>query len=1542
MAKLENLIANLSRQGERRGGGSFTLDPARAREKLREYQLSDPHRYVLLLVQAATALGAERIEFEIDADDMWMRFDARFLEPGDIAGLFDALFADAADSGTRGRQTLAFGLNAALALSPRFVRVRSGTQRFEFGTEGIVQVESHDGDVAFTHEIHVKDRPSPQVFVEFFKDLRGQIAEEVVLREACRWSRVPIWLDGTPISKPLRLPTEETWLRRDVSWGQATGQVGIGSGLAPALVTISCSGVVLLHEALPGAPPGFLALVDAPHLGRDVSQTQIVRDERFVQLMIGLRRAAASLLDDVARAWLGERVQDWSGPASLREAPRPLVEALRWAATRRDAPKHVGRLPLWPRLDELPETMERLRLQEEVRYVTGRASQELPEGFGDVLLLQDSSLPDLLREALGKRLRDVTATYERALERLARRRAFEARTMAPRLPEGAYRVRTAISGDGLRGELGIRITQMASASLSFIVDGCLLYCAEADVGIPGLVAVVEAGLTPSVDYDGAHRNDVLDATVRAIADALELSMRALAERVDEPADARVVADYLAASFDGELCVRLMEAAGFEEQAIGRRLSTWPRGALPGWWGDEANPLWTASVLSMASGSNVSVAQLRRDAQAGGTLEWLPKEAFANVEVEGSVLLLMPREHALVRAVVGEAAMRSFEAKLASAQVRKARHALPPSPLALKIPSRVRALRFERPELRGVVGVGPVRASQLEHGSPARVRVLFDERPLTELSFECPIPAVVATVDSQTLGVDEAITRLTDAGMAVLHRELQSAVAELVLDVASSLSGRDVPGNVVERTTLLAASLCVFADAEHFSAFLGELESGSLQSAIEQLTRGQRARSSMPQLLEAVLAEVKAIWATPCFVSGQSPTSFLAVLDDLAAHGDLAWVPEHRASDLETVETDRRIVVLDPPALTLLRRVFDPSCLTDAQPWIDAWRQRKSFRERPELEAIELPSDAAVVKVRVDADGFRGEVGFGPSLFASPGELRVTVCHQRRVLEETFWVDALARVALLDHDQVGAARNFRGLDEDERESIRRVCDAAASALLEEFANRVPALVKTRRVWVRSWVVGCLSHASGGRRLRPAAIDAPAARLLDLPLFDDLEGRCWSIRELADAHRVGDAPVFAVDLASAGAPEARARVVIAVTPGELEMLDPLLGGVMKLSDVLEVEREREARRARAKNLPAMPSHAFASMEVTGRGLRGTLWVCRDETPEVVLGLEGREVERISLSEIFTVGGAIEVPPGCVDESWSTVTLSKGRRDYLRSKARDLYIELVDGVVQALEEPEERPAAGWKERIGRTVGELFSRDDPRDAVRALAVRMLQERRASGRWSDGPTRRLFRRVVHLPLFEIEGGRFVSLKVAQREHPRVLRGTGLWDEATHAALVAARPPRPPKPRRPKPPPVRPEPPSTTADDARTREESTTVGQPDPESRLLEVVRDELKLLRPARTGLLCEAHLEQLSMGELRGPRLIGVVANGVVISRRHPVVERLLESETFEPFLVSLVVSSAFTGLNLLHEAITDEHEVLFHRLHLESWKSRRRSRP
>ena len=121
---IDRLTAELRAGGTAEGEGGFSLDREKAREKLRQFQLADPHRYVLLFVQALVARGATSIRIEIDADDVRIEADGSPLGTGDFDELYSSMFS--AVRARPGLRELALATNAAMALNPRYVRVDSG------------------------------------------------------------------------------------------------------------------------------------------------------------------------------------------------------------------------------------------------------------------------------------------------------------------------------------------------------------------------------------------------------------------------------------------------------------------------------------------------------------------------------------------------------------------------------------------------------------------------------------------------------------------------------------------------------------------------------------------------------------------------------------------------------------------------------------------------------------------------------------------------------------------------------------------------------------------------------------------------------------------------------------------------------------------------------------------------------------------------------------------------------------------------------------------------------------------------------------------------------------------------------------------------------------------------------------------------------------------------------------------------------------------------------------------------------------------------
>ena len=94
MTDLRRLREHLGAAGIADGAGEFSIDAARARDKLRDFQLADPRLYVALVVQAATLAGAGRIDFTLDSDDLIAAFDGHPFAADDLADLYAHVFRD--------------------------------------------------------------------------------------------------------------------------------------------------------------------------------------------------------------------------------------------------------------------------------------------------------------------------------------------------------------------------------------------------------------------------------------------------------------------------------------------------------------------------------------------------------------------------------------------------------------------------------------------------------------------------------------------------------------------------------------------------------------------------------------------------------------------------------------------------------------------------------------------------------------------------------------------------------------------------------------------------------------------------------------------------------------------------------------------------------------------------------------------------------------------------------------------------------------------------------------------------------------------------------------------------------------------------------------------------------------------------------------------------------------------------------------------------------------------------------------------------------
>jgi hypothetical protein len=527
-----------SRAGaEQVGEGGFRLDWSRALDKVKRFQLSDPHRYVLELVQAAVAAGATAIGVETDADDVILRFDGRPFARMELERLFDHLFGQSRER-THLRQ-LALGVNASLALKPKFVVVDSGD-----GREGArLRLTSHT-DLSLTPlpaeerldgtRIHVRDRVSWRTLVDA---VRKSPAEAQLLAEGCRFAPLPVRLNG----KLLRQPFEPDALAR-----HAFEQAGIrGEVVLPAAplprsrVTLCMNGVVVCTLELEEKAGTIAACLDNPALTRNASHSDVVKDAELTRTMRFLGREIQRLL----LAWLKERFAHggWSGEPGevdryyLRLAAYALLRANRKTAI----PPELERLLDAPGVVDLPLYPARtstLRpfwtaFQETGTCRTSYRRVEL-EALPPDRLAAFGPRP-MLEAIFGGKLSDASEELSTLEAASANRRRLEAQRQAPVLPPRAtlLKVPLARTDPPLAGELGLRAETGGSEAVEVMVlrDGVPLERRPLTLGALSALAVVDSpAFEPNLAWDGLRQEcSAWEAVPAMLLGAMPALLRAL-------------------------------------------------------------------------------------------------------------------------------------------------------------------------------------------------------------------------------------------------------------------------------------------------------------------------------------------------------------------------------------------------------------------------------------------------------------------------------------------------------------------------------------------------------------------------------------------------------------------------------------------------------------------------------------------------------------------------------------------------------------------------------------------------------------------------------------------------------------------------------------------------------------------------------------------------------------------------------------------------------------------------------------------------------
>ena len=453
--------------------GRFRLDWQRALDKIKDFQLADPHRYVLEVVQAAVAGGATSVEVQTDSDDVVLTFDGRTYSRRELERLFDYLFTREPE--LEPLRQLALGVNAALGLRPRFVTVDSGD-----GQQGFrLRLSSHQdvevsalpaGRAPAGTRVQVRDRISFKVISRAV----GEAVEAGLLREACRHLPVPLLLGGHDV----RQPPEAGRARLAFDASGVRGELMLpddASVTAPPAIAVLINGVevcLLDDDSARRVGVPVRGYVDNPALTRNASHSGIHDNQELRRTVGRLRMEARKLL----RLWLRELLPLEPGAARaevLRTRTFSSVERDLLYLSAKQLVRASRKTDLPPELDallDLPDLVQ-LAIKEPPRAPLRPVWELFREhgsyhAAGVVHDLAQEDLPAHLLPVLGpmdllKAIFGKPASADEQLRQIAtreyNRRQRQQNIISAALPPGAALVKVPLDDEatGLRGEIGL-------------------------------------------------------------------------------------------------------------------------------------------------------------------------------------------------------------------------------------------------------------------------------------------------------------------------------------------------------------------------------------------------------------------------------------------------------------------------------------------------------------------------------------------------------------------------------------------------------------------------------------------------------------------------------------------------------------------------------------------------------------------------------------------------------------------------------------------------------------------------------------------------------------------------------------------------------------------------------------------------------------------------------------------------------------------------------------------------------------------------------
>lgn len=311
MRDIEELLSSLREHGTIDSAGEFTVSLGQARRKLTQYHSSERGRYLLLLVSAGVASGAQ--EIAISQGESSYRVVMREAYIPELA-LLNAFAKPSQESEVPGASDLVLGLQAAFGERATEIRVEvHSSEQSSFcwtltpdGEESKTRPSSERCEIEVDLQFRLGWRDK---FAAFFAQFRGYASlrpEGRLVDRYCDRARIPITINRSMIRRPLFLPEMTLTAQVGSLEGQQlevtphlhldgfawSGALALGTGRVQAVI----HGVAYceLEET------GLEGTVYHDGLRRDLGREKIVRDGVYEALVDELQEVWFQMVDGVA------------------------------------------------------------------------------------------------------------------------------------------------------------------------------------------------------------------------------------------------------------------------------------------------------------------------------------------------------------------------------------------------------------------------------------------------------------------------------------------------------------------------------------------------------------------------------------------------------------------------------------------------------------------------------------------------------------------------------------------------------------------------------------------------------------------------------------------------------------------------------------------------------------------------------------------------------------------------------------------------------------------------------------------------------------------------------------------------------------------------------------------------------------------------------------------------------------------------------------------------------------------------------------------